>query len=84
MPQERCKAGAAESPMRQRNRKLVGTAAMIAFVVIYALVAMNVAQAPALQAANWVVQAVCYAALGLGWIVPIFPLIAWMERRDEA
>jgi hypothetical protein len=69
--------------MTRSNRKLVGTAAIIAFVVIYALIAMNVAQAPALQAANWAVQAVSYAALGLGWIVPIFPLIVWMERRDQ-
>jgi L-lactate permease len=68
----------------RRNRKLIGAASMIAFVVVYALVAMNVAQAPALQAANGWVQGFCYAALGLGWIIPIFPLIVWMERKDRA
>ncbi|MGE3245501.1 MAG: DUF2842 domain-containing protein [Beijerinckiaceae bacterium] len=69
--------------MRRRNRKLVGAVAMLAFVVVYALVAMALAQARPLQEANKAIQAVCYAILGLGWIVPIMPLIKWMEGGGD-
>jgi Protein of unknown function (DUF2842) len=28
------------------------------------------------------IQVLCYAALGLAWIVPVMPLIRWMEKPD--
>lgn len=69
--------------MRRRNRKLIGAIAMLAFVVVYALIAMALAQARPLQEANKLVQGICYAVLGLGWIVPIMPLIKWMEGGED-
>ena len=56
---------------------------MIVFVIIYALVAMTVAQAVPCRQPR-LVQAICYAVLGMGWIIPLLPLIVWMERRDPA
>lgn len=69
--------------LRRRNRKLIGAFALIGFVVIYALVAMALAQARPLQEASKLVQGLFYAVLGIGWILPIMPLIKWMERADD-
>jgi L-lactate permease len=69
--------------MRRRTRKLVGTFAMVAFVVVYALIVMALAQTPLLQnAAAWA-QGIFYVVGGLGWIVPIMPLIRWMEGGGD-
>ena len=57
---------------------------MIAFVGAYALLAMVLAQAPAIQRAPGLVQTPIYALLGLAWILPLLPLIRWMERPDRA
>ncbi|MGN6094812.1 MAG: DUF2842 domain-containing protein [Bosea sp. (in: a-proteobacteria)] len=69
--------------MRQRTRKLVGTVAILAFVCIYALIAMALAQGRITEAPK-LVQGIAYVALGLAWILPLLPLIRWMERRDES
>jgi hypothetical protein len=68
--------------MTRRTRKLLGTVFIIAFVTIYALVAMALAQSRPLQEASGLMQGIGYALLGLLWIIPLFPLISWMERKD--
>ena len=68
--------------MNIRARKLVGGAAMLAFVVVYALFAMALAQSRPLQEAQGLVQTASYVILGLAWVLPLMPLIKWMERRD--
>lgn len=69
--------------MRKRNRKLVGTILMLIFVVIYAPVAMAIAESRIVEAPK-LVQTLAYIVLGLAWILPIMPLIRWMEKPDEA
>jgi hypothetical protein len=69
--------------MRRRTRKLVGTVAMVTFVVIYALIVMALAQTPLLQNAPSYAQGLFYVIGGLGWIVPIMPLIRWMEGGGD-
>ena len=69
--------------MRRRIRKLVGAVAMLAFVAIYALVLMAVAEAPAVREASGLMRGLFYVIGGMSWIVPIMPLIKWMERRDD-
>ena len=69
--------------MRRRNRKLIGATAMIAFVVVYALIAMAVAQSRPLQETAGLVRGIFYVVIGMGWILPLMPLIRWMERVDE-
>ncbi len=70
--------------LTRRQRKLIGAFAMLAFVIFYALVAMALAQARPLQEATKLVQGISYAVMGIAWIIPIFPLIKWMEGgRDN-
>lgn len=69
--------------MRRRSRKLVGTALILAFICVYALVAMALAQARALQEASKLVQGVSYALIGIAWILPVMPLIKWMEGGGD-
>ncbi len=57
---------------------------MIAFVVVYALLAMTLAQTRPVQQANGAIQAVIYAVLGMGWVLPMLPLIKWMEGAKAA
>jgi hypothetical protein len=67
--------------MRKRTRKLIGTALILAFVVIYGPVAMALADSRIAQAPE-LVQALAYLVLGLIWILPLLPLIRWMEKPD--
>ena len=67
--------------MHKRNRKLIGAVVMIAFVGFYSLLAMTLAQGRITEAGTfW--QTLWYCFLGLFWIVPLLPLIKWMERPD--
>ncbi len=68
--------------MRRRLRQLIGASVMIGFVPVYALVAMALAQARPVQEAAVLIQVLCYAVLGMAWIVPAMPLIRWMEKPD--
>ena len=56
---------------------------MIVFVVVWALVAMAVSQAGPLQEASKLFQGIMYAVLGIAWIIPIMPLIRWMENGRD-
>ena len=66
-----------------RLRKLVGAVALIILVLAWALVAMALAQAPAIKA-NGVVEVIYYIVAGLGWVLPAMPLVRWMSRPDGA
>lgn len=68
--------------MRRRFRKLTGTSIILAYLPVYALAAMALAQARPLQEAPGAIQTLCYAGLGLAWIMPVLPLIKWMEKPD--
>lgn len=70
--------------MTRRTRKLIGAFATLGFVMFYALAAMGLAQSRPVQEAGKVVQIVLYALLGLSWILPLMPLIKWMERPDKS
>lgn len=66
--------------MGPRIRKFIGTALILVFVCVYALVAMALAQSRIVQESAGALQGLYYVIIGLGWILPIMPLIAWMER----
>ncbi len=68
--------------MKRRTRKSIGAAAMLIFVLLYAVCAMVLAEAKPVHDAPGVIQAVFYAVVGLAWILPLMPLITWMERPD--
>ena len=65
--------------MPTRLRKLVGTAGMVGFVLVYALLAMALAQSRPVQDASGLLQGLFYAVIGIAWVLPIMPLIKWME-----
>jgi len=60
-----------------RIRKLVGGIALIVLVVVWALLAMALAQLPVIKA-NALVEAIYYVVAGLGWVLPAMPLVKWM------
>lgn len=68
--------------MARRTRKFIGTVGMLAFVSVYALVAMVAAETRPVHDASGFVQAIFYGVVGLAWVLPLMPLIAWMERPD--
>lgn len=63
-----------------RLRKFVGTLALLVLVIGWALVAMALAQAPAIRDSS-VLSLVYYVVAGIGWVLPAMPIIAWMSRR---
>ncbi|MET0630842.1 MAG: DUF2842 domain-containing protein [Xanthobacteraceae bacterium] len=65
-----------------RLRKLIGAVALVVLVTVWALVAMAVAQFPAIKA-NGVIEAIYYVVAGLGWVLPAMPLIRWMTVRPR-
>lgn len=64
--------------MPRRLRTLLGTVIILVFVFVYALVAMALAESR-IQGAPKLVQTIAYLALGLAWVLPLLPLIRWME-----
>lgn len=68
--------------MPRRLRTFIGTITIIVFVIVYALVAMALAESRIVDAPR-LVQTLAYLVLGIVWIVPLFPLIKWMERVDR-
>ncbi len=62
-----------------RLRKLIGAVVLIILVVTWALVAMAVAQFPAIKA-NGLIEVIYYVVAGLGWVLPGMLLVKWMLR----
>ena len=69
--------------MRRRRRKFFGVVATLALILTYAPAAMALAQARVVQGAPDPLRWLAYAALGLAWVLPMLPLVRWMERPDE-
>jgi hypothetical protein len=67
--------------MPLRLRKLIGAFALLALVVVWALLAMALAQSVLTSVSGWV-AAIYYVLAGMGWILPAMPLIRWMSRPD--
>jgi hypothetical protein len=65
--------------MSIRTRKLIGTVALFALVMTWALVAMAVAQFPPIFNNPWLAGAY-YVVAGLGWVLPAMPLVKWMLK----
>ena len=65
--------------MSIRIRKLIGTFALFALVIVWALVAMAIAQFPPIFQSPWI-AAIYYVLAGLGWVLPAMPLMKWMLK----
>jgi hypothetical protein len=62
-----------------RLRKFLGAIALIVLVTVWALVAMALAQAPAIHDSA-ILSVAYYVIAGLGWVLPAMPIVAWMTR----
>jgi uncharacterized membrane protein len=68
--------------MPLRLRKFIGTIALFVLVIVWALVAMALAQAPTIHD-NAYLSVAYYVIAGLGWVLPALPLVSWMSRRSD-
>jgi uncharacterized protein DUF2842 len=62
-----------------RLRKFIGAVALLVLVVVWALVAMALAQAPAIRDRT-ALSIAYYVIAGLGWVLPAMPIVSWMSR----
>lgn len=63
--------------MSARARKFIGLFAILAFLVVYiGLVGMVAEHIPK----HWAAQLAYFIVAGMGWGVPILPLLDWMNR----
>lgn len=65
-----------------RLRKFIGLFVMLGWLFVYAIVALGLA-ARILPEAQWYGELAYYAVVGLAWILPLLPLIRWMNRPDQ-
>jgi hypothetical protein len=68
--------------MPVRLRKFIGTIALFVLVILWALVAMALAQVPAIRDST-VASIAYYVIAGLGWVVPAMPIVSWMSDRQR-
>ena len=64
-----------------RLRKFIGTVALFVLVIVWALVAMALAQAPLIHD-NTIASIAYYVIAGLGWVLPAMPIVL-MDERDQ-
>ena len=65
--------------MNPRTRKLIGTFALFALVIVWSLVAMAIAQFPPIFNNPWI-AGLYYLVAGVGWVLPAMPLVSWMLK----
>jgi hypothetical protein len=67
--------------MKIRQRKFVGVLATIAFLVVYALIAMAIG-GKYVVGYGAAIELPAFIMLGIGWIPVAMVLIRWMSRPD--
>jgi hypothetical protein len=67
--------------MRPRVRKLIGTVALFALVIVWSLLAMALAQV-VLVRTNGALDFAYYLVAGLGWVPIAMLLVSWMSRGE--
>lgn len=68
--------------MQTRVKKLIGAVLMVLFVAFYALLIVGLAPR-VLTGATKLAELGFYLVAGLAWVVPLLPLIRWMEKKPE-
>lgn len=63
--------------MNPRLKKFVGSIAILVFLVVYAALAIIVAD---LIPDHPAIDLVYFVVAGVSWILPIIPLMTWMNR----
>jgi cobalamin biosynthesis protein CobD/CbiB len=68
--------------MPNRLRKFIGAILLLLLVMVWALLAMALAQSVLLNI-NGLVAGLYYFVAGLGWVLPAMPIISWMAKGDR-
>jgi hypothetical protein len=68
--------------MPTRLRKFIGAVLLLILVMVWALLAMALAQSVLLDI-NGLVAGIYYFVVGLGWVLPAMPIIWWMAKGDR-
>jgi len=68
--------------MTQRQRKFLGTIALLLLIAVYALAAMGVAIVLQVHNVSKFVELLYYVVAGLLWVLPAGLLISWMQKPD--
>lgn len=63
--------------MSSRMRKMIGIPAILLILLAWVVVAVTVG---GYLPQHWAVQIAYYAVAGLGWGLPVIPLMTWMNR----
>ncbi len=66
-----------------RLRKFLGTIALFVLVIVWALVAMALAQSPVIHDST-IASIAYYVIVGMGWVLPAMPIVAWMSPRRHS
>jgi len=67
--------------LNQSLRKLIGTIALILFLIVYVFLAMSIGVSRLIPE-NHLIEAIYYLVAGIVWIFPIRYLIGWMQKPD--
>jgi hypothetical protein len=68
--------------MTIRQRKLAGSAATIAFLIVYCLAAMAIGGAFVVGRSH-LIEIGYFVVAGLAWLPPVMAIIRWMSRPDR-
>jgi hypothetical protein len=68
--------------MSIRLRKFLGAVALFVLVITWALIAMALAQVPAIRDSE-IASIAYYVIAGIGWVLPAMPIVSWMSGRVE-
>ena len=68
--------------MRQRARKLLGTVAIIALLIVYPLAVMEL-YVSTMMSLPWWAAIVVLCVAGLLWFYPASWVVRWMSKPDE-
>jgi hypothetical protein len=64
-----------------RLRKFIGMIALVVLVIVYAFVAMVIAQLK-LPEASRLIQMIYFVVVGLAWVIPAGIIIKWMQKPE--
>jgi hypothetical protein len=67
--------------MNMRTRKAIGCFGLLAYLGLYAALAVMLGAALTERIPTWA-QLAYYAIAGVIWIIPLKPLFSWMNRPD--
>ena len=64
-------------PVKPTWRKPAGIGLILAIIIVWAVIVASAS--PLIAGAHWALQAIFYTVAGIAWILPLKPLLKWME-----